>query len=224
MKLPETWLSDPAEIERHSMAAIDAEAERPERFSDAEWAVVRRMIHTSADFELAERALFSSGAVDTGVAALRDGAVVVCDTWMAKAGMPARRLTPFGARVECLINDARVEKKAIEASVTRSMAAVDLALETLRPVIWVIGNAPTALLRLLQRLEDGAPTPQLIIGMPVGFINAAESKALLVEHAPCAFITIQGRKGGSALAASVLNALAILALATQGANREHGGG
>lgn len=205
-------IRDPEAIEARSLAIIDAEVPDPRPFRGLEWSVVRRMIHTSADFEMLDLVRFSPGACQAGLAALRRGGLVVTDTEMARAGIPLRRMTPLGCRVACLMNDPEAARLAREQGRTRAHVAVDLAVETLRPDIWVIGNAPTALLRLMEHLDAGHARPFLVVGMPVGFVNAAESKDLLLARADVPFVTIRGRKGGSALAASVVNALAVRAL------------
>ena len=204
---------DPMAIERASFEVVDAETPRPLPCTDAEWPVLRRMIHASADFELLELVQFHPRAVRAGVGALKAGGRIVVDTEMLRAGLTPSRLGKLGSGADCLMKDPRVAERAKRAGTTRAMAAVDVALEESSPAIWAVGNAPTALLRLLERLQDGAPLPALIVGMPVGFINAAESKAALVEQAPVPYITIVGRKGGSSLAAAAVNALAELALA-----------
>ncbi|EGJ52000.1 precorrin-8X methylmutase [Desulfocurvibacter africanus] len=215
-------LSDPAEIERRSMAIIESEAPKPIPFSEVEWPIVRRMIHTTADFELLRLTRFHAEAACAGIAALRSGALVVTDTRMALAGIPIRRLEALGCRKLCLMEDPRVVQRAKAEGITRAMAAVDLALDlrtefaAAAPLVFVIGNAPTALVRLVRRLAamepaNGLPVA-LIVGMPVGFVNAAESKELLVQASPAPWITVTGRKGGSPLAASAVNALAELAL------------
>ena len=206
----------PDEIEAASFAIIDAEVPEPRPFTGDAWRVVRRMIHTTADFEMLSLVRLHPRAVEAGVAALSGGAVVVTDTEMARMGIPLRRMDPLGCAVRSFTADPRAGELARQRGITRARAGVDLALEDVReagrPVIFAIGNAPTALLGLLERLERGAPPPALIVGMPVGFVNAAESKARLVRAAPCPYVTIAGRKGGSALAACVVNQLAELAL------------
>lgn len=202
----------PMAIETASLKVVDAETPRPLPCTDDEWPVLRRMIHASADFELLELTKFHNRAVEAGVSALLAGGTIVTDTEMLRAGLPMRRFTPLGVSVSCLMNDPRVAERAASAGTTRALAAVDVALEGTPPAIWAIGNAPTALLRLLERLKDGAPKPALIVGMPVGFINAAESKALLVGESPVPYITVTGRKGGTPMAAAAVNALADLAL------------
>lgn len=206
------------DIEAESLRIIDAELPEPRPHQGAEWAVVRRLIHTTADFEMAALTRFHPGAVAAGLAALKAGCLILTDTEMARAGMTTRRLGPLGVEVRCLQGDPGVAARSAAEGITRSRAAVDLAVERIdavagggRPVIWAIGNAPTALIRLLEHAEAGRAEPALIVGMPVGFVNAAESKALLMAQERIPFIAIEGRKGGSALAAATINAMAILA-------------
>lgn len=204
----------PAEIETRSLAIIDAEVPKPRPFTGEEWSVARRMIHTTADFDLLQHIRFHPDAVRIGKETLREGADIVTDTQMALAGIPRRRLDPLGCTARCLMNDPQVAVRAVENSVTRAWAAVDEVLDQGGADIFVIGNAPTALYRLLERIGQGARAPKLIIGMPVGFVNAAESKELLLTQNMVPFITIAGRKGGSSLAACVINALAELVLSS----------
>nr|WP_041915862.1 precorrin-8X methylmutase [Pseudodesulfovibrio mercurii] len=200
----------PEDIEAESFRIIDAEVPEPRPFAGPQWDIVRRMIHTTADFEMLSLVRFHAKAVENGLAALRNGAVIVTDTEMARRGMPVRRLDPLGCSVHCLMNDPRVVERAKVEGITRAKAAVDVAVAELKPDIWVVGNAPTALIRLVEHVDNGAANPLLVVGMPVGFVNAAESKALLMSR-DIPYISVEGRKGGSALAASVINALAVLA-------------
>lgn len=208
------------DIEAESLRIIDAETPEPRPYEGAEWAVVRRMIHTTADFEMLSLVRFHPRAVEAGLGALASGCLLVTDTEMARAGIPDRRMDALGCQVRCLMRDAEVQALARAEDCTRARAAVDFAVERLKPAIYVIGNAPTALLRLLEHVEAGRATPALIVGMPVGFVNAAESKALLLAQERIPYIAVEGRKGGSALAASAVNALAELALARQSAPRK----
>ncbi|NMC48800.1 MAG: precorrin-8X methylmutase [Desulfovibrio sp.] len=220
----------PDDIERESFRLIDAEVPEPRPFTGPAWAVVRRMIHATADFELLSLARFHPGAVEAGLAALAAGAVIVTDTEMARMGIPQRRLEPLGCRAVCLIGDPRAAEAAKIQGTTRTAAAVDLAVDLARgpgivqdmpqaPLVFVIGNAPTALLRLLDHTRAGRLRPALVVGMPVGFVNAAQSKARLVAFGETPdgtpYITIQGRKGGSTSAAAAVNALLELALKRQ---------
>lgn len=200
----------PEEIETESFRIIDSEVPEPRPFEGGKWEIVRRMIHTTADFEMLELVRFHEKSVQSGVAALQNGAAIVTDTEMAKRGIPVRRLEPLGCSVQCLINDKRVVERAKAEGITRAKAAIDVAVNEIKPAIYVVGNAPTALIRLVEYFDQGVVDPALVVGMPVGFVNAAESKALLMSR-NVPYIAIEGRKGGSALAASVVNALAILA-------------
>jgi precorrin-8X/cobalt-precorrin-8 methylmutase len=203
---------EPGEIEKRSFAIIDAETPEPRPFEGKEWRVVRRMIHTTADFELLSLVRFHPDAVRKGMTALKKGCLVVTDTEMAHMGIPERRMAPLGCRVECYIGDPSVKEKALREKTTRALAAVDSVIHRLDGGIYVVGNAPTALLRLLEWMDKGKCNPALIVGMPVGFVNAVESKALLMEQTTIPYITIAGRKGGSALAACVINQLAEMVL------------
>ncbi len=204
------WNLKPDEIEARSFAIIDQEAGE-HGFGPEEWSVVRRMIHTSADFDYVKNVRIQARALESGKAALKGGARIVTDTRMAQMGIPLRRLEPFGASVQCLMDDHRVAEQARKNGTTRAVAAVDLAVENGPPEIFVIGNAPTALFRLMEHIQAGRAAPALVVGLPVGFVNAAESKEALagldIPH-----ITALGRKGGSNVAASVINALAELCL------------
>ncbi|MEF2144363.1 MAG: precorrin-8X methylmutase [Desulfovibrionaceae bacterium] len=202
----------PLEIENKSLGIIDSEVPLPRPFEGVEWEVVRRMIHTTADFEMLDLVRFHPQAVVSGLAAMRSGAVIVTDTEMARMGIPVRRMEPLGCTVHCLMNDPRVAEQAKSRGLTRARVAVDRAVEELAPNIWVIGNAPTALIRLLELAEQGHARPALVVGMPVGFVNAAESKDMLLAQDRLPYVSVQGRKGGSALAACVINALAEVVL------------
>jgi len=205
------------DIEAESMRIIESEVPEPRPFAGGEWLIVRRMIHTTADFGLLDLVRFHPRAVEAGKRALASGATLVTDTEMARAGIPDRRMNALSCTVRCLMRDPEVLALSQAQGSTRARAAVDFAVQNIvppkGPAIWVIGNAPTALLRLLEHVEAGRAEPALIIGMPVGFVNAAESKALLMAQSRIPYIAIKGRKGGSALAASVVNALAEMVLA-----------
>jgi precorrin-8X/cobalt-precorrin-8 methylmutase len=164
------------------------------------------MIHTSADFEYLQSVRFHPEAVSAGKEALKQGKSIITDTNMAREGIRRRDLSRFGCQVNCYISDPRVIEAAAKTGDTRARVAVDMAIEEMQGGIYVIGNAPTALLHLLDRIREGSARPALVIGLPVGFVNAAESKACLeVSNQP--YITNMGRKGGSNVAASVVNAL-----------------
>jgi precorrin-8X/cobalt-precorrin-8 methylmutase len=205
----------PEEIEEESFRIIDAEA-GDHGWPRAEWQIVRRAIHTSADFEYTQSMMFSGDVVEKAVAAIKSGAGIVTDTNMALSGISKPRLTPFGCAASCHVSDQDVAEQAKTEGVTRSITAMRKAVANCDNRIFVIGNAPTALFELLRLIETGAAKPALIIGLPVGFVGAEESKKALAsgKHG-IPFITNIGRKGGSNVAAAVVNALAILAAAQQ---------
>ncbi len=210
------WNLKPLDIETQSFATIKAEAGE-HTWSPAEWTVIQRLVHTSADFDYVADTIISSGAIAAGVAALKAGSTIITDTQMARHGISPARLKAFGNKVYCLIGEEDTYRLAEQNGTTRALAAVDLAYERYFPSqgdggIWVVGNAPTALFRLLERLanEPELPRPNLIVGLPVGFVNAVESKEALSKSG-LNFITNRGRKGGSNVAATVVNALAVLA-------------
>ena len=199
----------PHEIERLSFSIIDREAGN-HGYPDEQWTVVRRMIHTSADFDYQKTVRMTSGAINSGLEALKRGKKVVVDTNMVKAGIRAKEIEAFGGSVECFMTDPRVVEYAAQNGTTRAEAAVDIAVDAMRDGIYVVGNAPTGLLRLLELMERGAVRPALVVGLPVGFVNAAESKEKLCNSS-FQFVSNIGRKGGSNVAASVVNALIVLA-------------
>ena len=201
----------PQEIEDLSFKIIEEEA-GDHGFNDAQWPIVRRMIHTSADFEYIQTIRFNMDAVEKGIEAIRSGCKIVTDTNMARVGIRKKEIESFGGSVSCLIGDQDVADQAKKNGTTRALAAVDMACQTLGSGIYVVGNAPTALLRLIELIKEGNVKPALVIGFPVGFVNAAESKDALMEL-DIPYITNKGRKGGSNIAASVVNALAIAAFA-----------
>lgn len=201
------YVRDPAEIYRQSFAAIRREADLS-RFSGGIEALAVRLIHACGMVDLAGDILFSEGAVEVGRAALAAGAPVICDAEMVRHGI-IRRLLPAGNEVLCLLGDARVRPLAEGLATTRSAAQVDLWDGHLAGAVVAIGNAPTALFRLLERLDAGAPKPAVILGFPVGFVGAAESKAeLAADPRGVPFVTVRGRRGGSAMASAAVNALA----------------
>ena len=198
----------PDEIEALSFKIIDEEA-GSHGFSLRKWRIVRRMIHTSADFEYLTTTCFHKRAVNAGLAAIRKGCTIFTDTNMARVGIRKMESDKFGVSVKCLIAEPFVGKLAAEKGITRAQASVDAVLPEITGSIYVVGNAPTALMRLVTKIESGEAQPALVIGLPVGFVNAAESKdALMAMDIP--YISNIGRKGGSNLAAAVVNALLIM--------------
>jgi len=200
----------PQDIERLSFQIIDSEA-GDHGFTADQWQVVRRAIHTSADFEWQRMIRFHPNAIPAGVAAIRSGCTIVTDTNMARVGIRRRDLERFGSAVRCYMTDERVVDSASQQGITRARAAVDVAAPDITGGIYVVGNAPTALLRLVELMDKDVAQPALVVGLPVGFVNAAESKAVLLER-DIPYITNMGRKGGSNVAAAVVNALIIMAV------------
>jgi precorrin-8X/cobalt-precorrin-8 methylmutase len=200
------YLRDPAAIYAQSFATIEAEADLahlPLSLRD----VAIRMIHACGMPDLAADIVGDPGLVDAVRAALRDSEPVLCDCEMVRAGI-ARRNLPADNDLILTLNDTEVPELAKRLGTTRSAAAVELWRNRLDGAVVVIGNAPTALFHLLELLESGAPPPAAIIATPVGFVGAAESKALLAERAPVPFVTVAGRRGGSAIASAAFNAIA----------------
>ncbi|MFP4285927.1 MAG: precorrin-8X methylmutase [Desulfovermiculus sp.] len=213
--MPNSHTISPQEIESRSMAIIDQEVPEPRPFSVSQWPIVRRMIHASADFELLSLVRFHPLAIEAGIQALTPGCRILTDTRMAKAGITQARMQGLGCRVECLLDLPGVDAEAGRHGLTRSAVGMQKAAASAERTIVVIGNAPTALFALLQALENQTGNAALIVGMPVGFVGAAESKEELQKITSVPWITITGRKGGSPLAAACVNALAELALENQ---------
>lgn len=199
----------PAEIEARSMEIIQSEL--GERTFPAEvLPVVKRVIHTTADFDYADNLIFSPGAVEKGVAAIKAGCTIVTDTQMARSGINKRVLEKFGGEAVCFMSDPDVAAGAKARGVTRAAVSMERAAKLDRTLILALGNAPTALVRACELLEAGTLRPALIIGAPVGFVNVVESKELLLtEKVP--YIVARGRKGGSNVAAAICNAMLYLA-------------
>ena len=197
-------INDPAKIEQRSMELIEKELTVPisEEYKD----IVKRVIHCTADFEYAETMTFSEEAVESALQALQNGCDIVTDTQMAKAGINKKAAADLGCEIHCYMSDADVAQTALKNGSTRAVASMDKAAALDKPTIFAIGNAPTALLRLRELIDAGALKPELIIGVPVGFVNILEAKeAILSADVP--FIVAKGRKGGSNVAAAIVNAL-----------------
>lgn len=198
---------DAAQIYQQSFAIIRREANLS-RFSEVEERVAVRLIHTSGSVELAEAIAFSAGFAEAARAALRAGAEVLCDASMIVSGVTRSRL-PANNTVVCLLADPRVPELARELRTTRSAAALTLFRERLDGAVVAIGNAPTALFRLLELLDETEARPAAVIGVPVGFVGAAESKAALEQDGRVPYMVVRGRRGGSALAVAAINALGL---------------
>lgn len=202
----------PAEIEARSFEIIAQEMGQRD-FDEMTDLVVRRVIHTTADFDYAENLCFSPRAVERGVEALRQGAQVATDTTMVAAGINKRVLAELGGAVRTFIADADVAEEARRRGITRSAVSMEKAARLEGPLICAIGNAPTALVRLHELIRaQEMPMPELVIGVPVGFVNVVESKELIMTSA-AHYIVACGRKGGSNVAAAIVNALLYMARA-----------
>ncbi len=200
----------PADIESRSFQIIGEEL-GPHDFDPVTEQVVKRVIHATADFDFARTLCFSDHAVERGVAALLDGAHVVTDTTMVAAGINKRVLASLSGAVHTFIADADVAEEARRRGVTRSAVSMERAAALEGPLVFAIGNAPTALVRLHELIESGRMRrPELLVGVPVGFVNVVESKELFVGS-DVAHIIARGRKGGSTVAAAIVNALLYLA-------------
>ena len=201
------YLKNPAAIYAASFDIIRQEADLS-RLSKAEAHVAERIIHSCGMIDAADDLVFSRGVAEAGRAALLSGAPVICDAEMVRHGV-IQKLLPNGNQVLCMLSDARIAGLAAEQETTRSAAQVSLWRDIQAGAVVAIGNAPTALFRLLELLDEGAPRPALILGFPVGFVGAEESKtALITNSRGVPFIAIKGRRGGSAMAAAAVNALA----------------
>jgi precorrin-8X/cobalt-precorrin-8 methylmutase len=200
----------PEDIERESFRIIEQEffsrtGRRQDEFSVREFAILQRVIHATGDFSLADSIRFHPQAIDSGLAAIRAGRNVYVDVSMVAAGIGGKLSAAFGGRVICRVGEEEVARAAKESGRTRSETALAMAKDENIGIV-AVGNAPTALLATLELVRQGAFMPDLVIGVPVGFVNAAESKELLFsEDIPC--ITVLGRRGGSPIAAAIVNAL-----------------
>ena len=195
----------PRDIERRSFEIITQELGDRVLDPDKEL-IIKRCIHTSADFEYADSLYFSERAVEKALEAIKAGASIVTDTQMGKSGINKRALARYGGQVYCFMSDEDVAQTAKAQGTTRAQASMDKAAALQGPVIYAIGNAPTALVRLYELIEEGKIHPALVIGVPVGFVNVVASKELIMQtDVPC--IVARGRKGGSNIAACICNAL-----------------
>jgi precorrin-8X/cobalt-precorrin-8 methylmutase len=202
-----SYLRDGTAIYERSFAIIRAEADL-ERFSPEEADIAIRMIHAAGQVTIAEHIQFSPGLVTAARAALKDGAPILCDAEMVAHGVTRARL-PANSEVICTLRNRSVSDLAAKLGTTRSAAALELWRDRLKGAVVAIGNAPTALFRLLEMLADGAPKPAAILGIPVGFVGAAESKDALAANAlGVPYLIVRGRIGGSAMTAAAVNALA----------------
>lgn len=203
--LNEIKIVKPNEIEKRSMEIITQEL-NGRTWPEPQFSIVKRCIHTSADFDYADNLCFSENAAMLGVEALRKGAVIVTDTKMAWSGINKKKLAEYGGEAYCFMSDEDVAKEAQERGCTRAAICMERGAALGKEVIFAVGNAPTALIRLYELIQEGKVNPALIIGAPVGFVNVVEAKELIMT-AGVPYIVPRGRKGGSNIAATICNAM-----------------
>lgn len=197
----------PSEIEKRSFEIITKELETMGKvIPDEEAPVTKRVIHTSADFDYADTLTYSENAIKIARDMIKKGAHIVTDTNMAMAGINKNRLSMYGGEVHCFMADESVAKEAKERGVTRATVSMERAAELNVPIIFAVGNAPTALISLYEMMEKGIYRPEFVIGVPVGFVNVVAAKELFL-HSDVPYIINRGRKGGSNIAAAIVNAL-----------------
>ncbi len=197
----------PSEIEKRSFEIITKELEDMGKvIPDEEAPVTKRVIHTSADFDYADTLTYSENAIKIARDMIKNGAHIVTDTNMAMAGINKKRLATYGGEVHCFMADESVAKEAKERGVTRATVSMERAAELSAPIIFAVGNAPTALISLYEMMEKGIYRPEFVIGVPVGFVNVVAAKELFL-HSDVPYIINRGRKGGSNIAAAIVNAL-----------------
>ena len=197
-------IHDPDEIERRSMEIIESELSVP--IPPENKAVVKRVIHCTADFDYARNLVFSEGSVEKALRTLKGGCTIVTDTQMAKSGINKTAAGKLGCEVMCFMSDPDVAEIAKKRGCTRAVASMEKASRLGGPLVFAIGNAPTALLRIREMMDEGTLRPELVIGVPVGFVNVVESKEAIMET-DVPYIVAKGRKGGSNVAAAIVNAL-----------------
>ena len=195
----------PRDIERRSFEIITEKLGDRKLDPDKEM-IIKRCIHTSADFDYAYNLCFSDGVVQKAMDAIRNGACIVTDTQMGRSGINKKALARYGGEVFCFMSDEDVAEQAKTQGTTRATASMDKAAAMDRPLIFAIGNAPTALVRLYELIQEKKIRPELIIGVPVGFVNVVQSKELIMKT-DVPYIVAKGRKGGSNIAACICNAL-----------------
>ena len=194
----------PAQIERQSFEII--ERELPHALDPVQAPVIKRVIHTTADFSYADTMCFSENAIERGREAIRAGADIVTDTQMAKAGINKKKLSVYGGAVHCFMSDEDVAAQAAARGITRAAVSMEKSSIMGDNLVYAIGNAPTALIRLYELIEEGTVRPALVIGVPVGFVHVVEAKELIMRT-QVPYIVARGRKGGSNVAAAICNAL-----------------
>lgn len=197
---------EPHNIEKRSFEIISEEIGSLKLDSQEE-PIIKRVIHTSADFDYLDNLCFSQNAISKAKAAIKNGATIVTDTNMALAGINKKTASKYKVEVKCFMAEEDVAREAIERGETRATISMERAANIKGPIIMVIGNAPTALIKLYELIKDGKFKPEVIIGVPVGFVNVIEAKELIMTLDNMEYIVAKGRKGGSNIAAAICNAL-----------------
>lgn len=199
------YIHNPKAIEEKSFEII-TEMLGSKEYTQQEGNIIKRVIHTTADFEYADLLEISDGAIEMALEEIRKGSHIVTDTNMAYSGINKRVVASFGGQVHCFIADEEVARVAKEKGITRAMASMDAAAQNPKNRIYAVGNAPTALFRLKELIESGKAKPAIIIGVPVGFVNVVEAKEA-IKALGIPYIIVNGRKGGSTVAAAIVNAI-----------------
>ena len=200
----------PHEIEKRSFEIIEEELQI--QLDEKIKPVVKRVIHTTADFSYAENMVFSQNAIDRGIEEIKSGVcTIITDTNMVKAGINKSAIKEFGVTVYCFVSDEDVAEDALKNNTTRAVAAVNKGAKKFRNGIFVVGNAPTALIRIYDLIKSGELNPALVVGVPVGFVNVTESKEMVTSLNDTPYIVANGRKGGSNVAAAIINAIMYMA-------------
>lgn len=198
----------PNEIEKRSFEIIEEEL-GDRKLDPIQAPIIKRVIHTTADFSYIDNLFFSENAVEKAMASIKNGASIVTDTKMVAAGINSKVLNTFGGQIYCFMDNEQVIEQSQKRQVTRSSICMEMGAELNKPCIFAVGNAPTALIRLYELINEGLVNPELIIGVPVGFVNVIEAKELIIKtNIP--YIVSRGRKGGSNVAACICNALLYL--------------
>ena len=201
------YIKNPEKIEENSMAIIESEMKNPGSFTDDELKVVKRVIHTTADFEYEDLLRFFDNPIDSCREAISKGCRIYTDTSIMKSGINKKNLEKFGCEVVNYVHDEDVWAASKEKGITRSMASIEKAYLKEKVEIYAIGNAPTALYKLFELIDEHGIYPKAIIGAPVGFVGAAESKEMLMTRTDVPYIATKGRKGGSTVSAAIINAV-----------------
>ncbi|SHI42988.1 precorrin-8X methylmutase [Dethiosulfatibacter aminovorans DSM 17477] len=201
------YIKNPEKIEENSMSIIESEMKDPSSFTDDELKVVKRVIHTTADFDYEDLLRFFDSPIDSCKEAIGKGCKIYTDTSMMKSGINKKNLEKFGCEVVNYVHDEDVWAASKEKNITRSMASIEKAYLKEKVEIYAIGNAPTALYKLFELIDEYGVYPKAIIGAPVGFVGAAESKEMLMARTDVPYISVKGRKGGSSVSAAIINAI-----------------